>query len=151
MPTASLSFEGCGLSMPGLSHTVNSNASPIFHSLAKAVTGALAHTVDMDKNNGPNFLQAWREHREMTQEQLAEKVGTTASMISMLEAGERGLSAKWLRRLAPALDTTPGHLLDSDPHVMDSDIIDIWMRADQRQRRQLADIAKAIVRTGTND
>lgn len=107
--------------------------------------------MEVNKNAGPNHLKAWREFRELSQEQLAEKVGTTGSVISMLEAGERGLSAKWLRKLAPALQTTPGHLLDHDPQEMDADIIDIWMHADNRQRRQISEVAKAIVRTGTND
>lgn len=104
-----------------------------------------------DKNNGPNYLKAWREFRGLSQAELAEKVGTNQNMIGYLENGERGLSAKWLRRLAPVLDTTPGHLLDHDPNHVDADIFDIWMHADHRQRRQLADVAKAIVRTGTND
>lgn len=104
-----------------------------------------------DKNAGPNFLRAWREFREMTQAELAERVGTNQNMIGYLESGERGLSAKWLRKLAPALNTTPGHLLDHDPRELDADIIDIWMAADQRQRRQLSDIAAAIVKTGTHD
>lgn len=87
----------------------------------------------------------------MTQEELAERVGTNANMIGYLESGERGLSAKWLRRLAPALDTTPGMLLDHDPHTLDSDIIDIWAHAGERERRQISDIAKTLLRTGTND
>ena len=104
-----------------------------------------------DKNDGPNFLRAWREFRKLTQAELAEKVGTNQNMIAYLETGERGLSAKWLRKLAPALNTTPGHLLDHDPNQLDADIIDIWMHADARQRRQLSDVARAIVRTGTNN
>jgi transcriptional regulator with XRE-family HTH domain len=104
-----------------------------------------------DKNDGPNFLRAWREFRKLTQAELAEKVGTNQNMIAYLENGERGLSAKWLRKLAPALGTTPGHLLDHDPNDMSADIFDIWMHADLRQRRQLSDIAKTIVKTGTDD
>lgn len=105
--------------------------------------------MDADKNGGPNYLRAWRTFRKLTQDQLANKVGTNANMIQYLESGERGLSAKWLRRLAPALDTTPGMILDHDPHELDSDIVDIWVRGDERQRRQMAEIAKALVRTGT--
>jgi transcriptional regulator with XRE-family HTH domain len=104
-----------------------------------------------DKNAGPNHLKAWREFRGMSQAALAERVGTNQNMIGYLESGERGLSAKWLRKLAPALNTTPGHLLDHDPTEMDADIIDIWMHADQRQRRQLSDIARTLIRTGTDD
>ena len=39
----------------------------------------------------PNFLRSWREHRGLTQGQLAEMVGTTGSVISLLESGARGL------------------------------------------------------------
>ncbi len=104
-----------------------------------------------DKNAGPNYLQAWRLYRDMTQAELAEKVGTNQNMIGYLESGERGLSAKWLRKLAPALNTTPGMLLDHNPNDLSADILDIWGSADIRQRRQIADIAKTIVRTGTDD
>lgn len=111
------------------------------------------HSVGMesqDKNGGPNFLREWRTYRKLTQQELAALVETSANMIQYLESGERGLSAKWLRRLAPALDTTPGMLLDHDPHEMSADIVDIWATASSRQRRQLADIAKTIVKTGTD-
>lgn len=106
---------------------------------------------DQTKNGGPNYLRAWRSFRKMTQEQLAEKVGTTQHQIAFLENGDRGLSAKWLRRLAPVLDTTPGMLLDHDPAELDNDIIDIWAHAGAREKRQLSEIARTIVRTGTHD
>lgn len=103
-----------------------------------------------DKNGGPNHLAAWREYRKMTQAKLADAVGTNANMISMLENAERGLSAKWLRRLAPILDTTPGMLLDHNPFDLDSDVLDIWTKADQRQKRQLTEIARTLIKDGTN-
>lgn len=103
------------------------------------------------KNGGPNFLREWRIFRGLTQQQLADAVETGANMIQYLESGERGLSAKWLRRLAPALDTTPGMILDHDPTELSADIVEIWATASIRERRQLADVARAIVRTGTDD
>jgi transcriptional regulator with XRE-family HTH domain len=102
----------------------------------------------MDKNGGPNNLKAWREFRKLSQEALAAKVGTTGTVISMLESGDRGLSAKWLRKLAPALNIQPGHLLDHDPNDLPTDILEIWMSADPDQKRQLVDVAKALVRAG---
>lgn len=107
--------------------------------------------VESDKNGGPNHLRAWREFRGLSQAELADRVGTNQNMIGYLESGERGLSAKWLRRLAPALDTQPGMLLDHDPNVLSSDVVDIWATASARERRQIADVVKAIVKTGTND
>jgi transcriptional regulator with XRE-family HTH domain len=153
MPSASTSSFGVGVSIPVLSQIVTSGASPNFHNLCGAINVTECDILRMadDKNGGPNFLRAWREFRRLTQADLAERVGTNANMIGYLESGERGLSAKWLRKLAPALDTTPGLLLDHDPHELDSDVIDIWAHADRRQRSQISEIAKTIVRTGTND
>lgn len=136
-----------------MSQIVTLGASPNFHNLCVEpfITECDNAFMEADKNGGPNFLREWRQFRKLTQEQLAERVGTNANMIGYLESGERGLSAKWLRKLAPALETTPGMLLDHDPNQLDSDIIDIWAHADRRQQRQLTDIAKTIVKTGTHD
>lgn len=104
-----------------------------------------------EKNGGSNYLKAWREFRGLTQGKLAELAGTNHNMIGYLENGERGLSAKWLRKLAAALETTPGMILDHDPEDLDNDIIDIWSHAGNREKRQISDIAKTIMRTGTDD
>lgn len=102
-----------------------------------------------DKNGGPNHLKAWREYRGLTQSELATKVGTNSNMIGYLESGERGLSAKWLRKLADALDTSPGMILDHDPNALDSDILEIWATASNRVKRQISEIAKTLLRDGT--
>jgi transcriptional regulator with XRE-family HTH domain len=83
-----------------------------------------------------NFLQQWREFRKLSQEALADKVGTTKSVISLLENEKRPLSSKWLRKLAEALDTTPGRILDIDPNETGAEILQLWdhMRTDDRQR-----------------
>lgn len=124
-----------------------------FHNLCGEASGRLADNVAMleDKNGGPTYLRAWRDYRGLTQEKLAEAVGTNANMIQYLETGERGLSAKWLRRLAPALDATSGLLLEHDPHELDSDVLKILVHGDSRQKRQLAEIAKALIRPEADD
>ena len=139
--------------MSPLSQIVSLVATPNFHSLCvpRLVTECDIALMEKDKNGGPNYLRAWRTYCEMTQEQLAEKVGTNPNMIQYLETGERGLSAKWLRRLAPALGTTPGLLLEHDPRDLDSDLVDIWVKGNKSQRRQISEIAKALVKTGTAD
>lgn len=104
-----------------------------------------------DKNGGPNYLRQWREHRGLTQAELANRVDTSTNMIQYLENGQRGLSAKWLRRLADALDTTPGHLLEHDPLEMPADILDIWSHIDKRDRETAARILSQFTKTGTDD
>ena len=105
---------------------------------------------DQDKNGGPNHLKAWMAFRGIKGADLAKLLDITPGMVSDLANSNRALSAKWLRRLAPHLDTTPGLLLDHDPHDLDSDIIEIWVNASSRERRQIANLAKALVRDGTN-
>ena len=76
----------------------------------------------------------------MTQAKLAEAVGTTGAVISLLESGDRGLSDKWLRQLAPVLGTRPGHLLEVDPADVSTDILDIWAGIPEERRQQARDV-----------
>lgn len=73
-----------------------------------------------------NNLRAWREFRKLTQDELAALAKTNGSVISLLESGGRGLSLKWLLKLAPHLGTTPGMILDHDPNDLDTSILEIW-------------------------
>ncbi|MEO8811606.1 MAG: helix-turn-helix transcriptional regulator [Caulobacteraceae bacterium] len=98
----------------------------------------------MSQERERNFLRAWREHRHLTQAALAEAVGTTGAVISLLESGERGLSDKWLRRLAPVLATRPGHLLELDPADVSNEILDIWAEIPEDRREQARDVLKAF-------
>lgn len=97
-----------------------------------------------------NHLRAWREYRGMTQEELAEKVQTAGNVIGLLESGGRGLSNKWLRKLAPALGTRPGFLLDFDPNDVDRELIEMVLEIDQERRPQAVEILKTF-RTGTHN
>ena len=95
-----------------------------------------------------NNLRAWREHRGLTQDQLAEKVGTAGNVIGLLESGERGLSDKWLRKLAPALGTRPGFLLDHDPNDIDAAFVEEVIEAGKRNKAQVLAVIRAL--TGTD-
>jgi transcriptional regulator with XRE-family HTH domain len=105
----------------------------------------------MAETEHPNHLRAWREYRGLSQVELAELVDSSHQVIGYLERGRTALSDKWLRKLAPVLDTTPGMLLDHDPNDLDEDVIAQWTKATGSQRRQIADIVRTITRTGTDD
>jgi transcriptional regulator with XRE-family HTH domain len=90
----------------------------------------------MRRSSERNYLRAWREFRGLTQAQLAQAAGTTGAVISLLESGERGLTDKWLRILAPRLSTRPGHLLETDPNDLDSDILEIWEEIPEERQSQ---------------
>ncbi|WP_454762355.1 helix-turn-helix domain-containing protein [Caulobacter segnis] len=97
-----------------------------------------------------NHLRAWREFREMSQDQLGELVGTKGNVIGLLESGERGLSDKWLRKLAPHLGTTPGFLLDHDPNNIDTEILLLVQDLVKEERPRVVKLLKAFGRTGTD-
>src|SRR5688572_11104675 len=60
----------------------------------------------------PNRIEEWRTVRGMRQEDLAEKMGTSAAQIGKLERRERRLTTGWMMRLAEALEVYPTDLLD---------------------------------------
>ncbi|MEP6967058.1 MAG: helix-turn-helix transcriptional regulator [Pseudomonadota bacterium] len=68
----------------------------------------------MPRDPERNYLKAWRDHRRMTQVELAEAIGTTDAVISLLESGDRGLTPKWLRRITPVLGPPPADLSEND-------------------------------------
>lgn len=53
--------------------------------------------------DGANPIRVWREHRRLSQQQLAEAAGISKPYLSQLEAGKREASQRVIRRLAGAL------------------------------------------------
>lgn len=136
-------------SMRKHSQIANVIATPQNRNLLDAFTLDASHGANMDneddKNGGPNNLKAWMRFRKVKGADLAKALDITPGMVSDLANSNRALSAKWLRRIAPHLKTTPGLLLDHDPFDLDNDIIDIWVNANSLERRQITDVAKALV------
>ena|GEM_PF-4875568 len=98
-----------------------------------------------DKNGGPNYLKAWRGHAGLTQQELADRVHKSVSMINMLEAGERGLTLKWLRMLAPPLGISPGELADRDPEAAGADTPPpAWIPKEETLSRLMATALRAL-------
>jgi DNA-binding XRE family transcriptional regulator len=61
--------------------------------------------------DGENPVKVWREYRGMTQQQLAEAAGISASYLSQIESGKRTDSAEVLVAIAKALRLTVDDLL----------------------------------------
>ena len=91
-----------------------------------------------------HFLKEWREFREMSQEALGAAIGTTGSVISLLEAGKRKLSDKWLRKLAKPLKTMPGAILDYDPSKVSTSVLEAWGEIPDDQRPQAMTILETF-------
>lgn len=57
-------------------------------------------------------LRAARKRLGLTQEQVAERSGVHATEVSRIEAGKRDPQVSTLRKLAKAVESSPGDLLD---------------------------------------
>ena len=63
----------------------------------------------------PNYTAAWRKHRNLSQDDVAEAIGTTKSMYGKLERGERTLDTDWLDKLGRAFQCEPYQIIASAP------------------------------------
>lgn len=119
------------------------------HDPSNDAMNSLLYIWDVEKP--PHFLREWRQFRHMTQQELAEAIGTSKTVISEMERGNLQLSPKWLRKMAPVLETQAGYILDHDPADLDNDIIEIWGKIDEQDRDQAARVLRSFVkRTGTD-
>ncbi len=61
-----------------------------------------------------SLLKKMRLEQNLTQAELAKRVGTSQAQIYRLENCERKLTVEWAERLAPALSVSAQHLLFGD-------------------------------------
>ena len=135
---------------------VKVTASEIIHPGAMAARIRTGSNGDMSKKSKSikkrefrrTFIREWRQHRNLTLEQLAGRLEMTASLLSMLERGQRGYRQETLEAIAEALQTDTGSLIMRNPQDNDA-IWSIWDHAKQGERQMITEIARTIVKTGT--
>lgn len=66
---------------------------------------------------GMGILTKYRDRAGLSQQRLADLVGTSQPQIQRLEKGKRGLSKKWAIRIAPHVQTIPETLVFGDRTV----------------------------------
>jgi len=72
----------------------------------------------MDPANPPmtgNYVREWRNFYDWTQQQLADRIGTDASVISQLESENRRMHSGWIGKLAEVFFITRGTIYDRPP------------------------------------
>lgn len=101
-------------------------------------------------NRRPTFIRAWRKHRGLSLEALAERVDMTHASLSRIERGEQPYNQDLLEVIAEALNCEVPDLLmrnPTDPEGMWS----IWEKAKPGEKQQIVEVMKVIIggKTGT--
>jgi transcriptional regulator with XRE-family HTH domain len=94
------------------------------------------------------FIKQWREHRNLTQDELAERLETSKASISRIEGGQQAYTQDFLEACADALRTDPASLLMRDPTDNEA-VWSIWDRAKTGERQMIEEIVRTVVKTGT--
>lgn len=99
-----------------------------------------------------NHIRTLREDRGLTQEQLAEKTGTTNQQIGRLENGERRLTWEWMQRIADALECHPMDLVEEAASVETSEerkLLNTYRSLPPQERRTVTDMADYLAEKST--
>jgi len=96
------------------------------------------------------YIREWRQHRGLSQEQLASRLDTSVASISRIESGQQPYTQDTLEALAEALQTDVASLLMRNPKDEEA-IWSLWDRAKPGERRMIEDIARTVTKTGTGD
>lgn len=94
-----------------------------------------------------HFIREWRQAKNLTQEQLAERIGITKSYLSKIETGKKRYDQPFLEAAAEALSCEPADLIVRNPEDPEG-IWSIWDNLDGAARAQVVEIAKTFRKAG---
>lgn len=95
----------------------------------------------------PPFLRQWRKYRDWTQERLADFIGCSVALVSMIERGERGYDQEFLEAAADALQTSPDRLLRINPldPASHETIFDMVRRVPEADHAKMRAVIEAFI------
>lgn len=96
-----------------------------------------------------HFLREWRKSKHLSQEQVEEATGIDRTIISKVETGKLRYDQPMLETLSELYGCTPADLIMRNPLEPDS-IYSIWDNAKPAERRQIVEIARTLLRTGSD-
>jgi transcriptional regulator with XRE-family HTH domain len=96
------------------------------------------------------YLREWRQYRNLTQDQLADRIGISRVMVSKIERGLNPYHQAFLEAAAEALACEPADLLVRDPSKPEA-IWSVWESIPPMVRPQAIAIITTFMgaKTGT--
>lgn len=108
------------------------------------------HMAPVKKNFGQlgtSFLKEWREASGLDQDEIAERIGVSRTLLSKMENGKTPYTQRTLEAAARVYNCTPAQLLTQNPNRPDS-FIPLFEKAEKtegsRRTQLLAIIAAAL-------
>ena len=100
-----------------------------------------------ERSRTRHYIRAWREHRNLTQQQLADRMQTTRETVSRVENGLVPYNQDFIEVCANALNCSPSDLLDHNPQLENavSELHRIVMEASTDDQRRILAVAKTLL------
>jgi len=92
----------------------------------------------------PLYLRGWRKLRELSQAQLAERIGVSDATISRIEKGEQNWDQEFLKAAAEELRCDPVDLLMRDPSQPGA-VWSIWAHAKPAERERIDNVVVGLI------
>ncbi|KEZ00638.1 XRE family transcriptional regulator [Sphingomonas sp. BHC-A] len=97
----------------------------------------------------PNRIRELRLLHNLTQEELADKVGISNVFLSEMERGKRRLSTHWMTKIAPHLKVAPANLLNEEDRRTDAvdgitHLNELYAAATPEQQKAILHVAEAM-------
>lgn len=103
---------------------------------------------------GSRIKQA-RLAKNMTQEDLADKIDISVAFLSRVERGNSHINLKRLNQLCGLLDVSEGYLLNgassSSENYLDKEFTDLIKSVSPAKQKLIYNVAKAIAETETDE
>ena len=103
---------------------------------------------------GSRIKQA-RLAKNMTQEDLADKIDISVAFLSRVERGNSHINLKRLNQLCGLLDVSEGYLLNgassSSENYLDKEFTDLIKSVSPEKQKLIYNVAKTIAETDMND
>lgn len=90
-----------------------------------------------------HFIKEWREYRGLTQEQVADRIGVSATTFGRIEGSKVPYNQDFLEEAAYALQCEPGDLLHVNP-TKEGDVVDLMRHLNDRQKQEAAEYIRFL-------